>query len=87
MGSLGDVNEGTNNCCIYCRSPFRISRLKPGSQSFAITPPTCPKCGLVQPYKLRDPALSLHEEQRMLTDRIDILNRRLASLQGSLVRS
>ncbi len=70
--------------CLYCRVLFRNTKLPAGSQSFL--PPTCPKCGLVQPFASCEPPLSEQEERKLLSDRIDLLNRRLASLESPLFR-
>jgi hypothetical protein len=63
-----------------CSSPSQKTKLKSRSPLFAITPPICPKCGRVQPHRSHD--VSPQEEQKLLSDRIEILNQRLASLQS-----
>jgi hypothetical protein len=72
--------DWVHSACVYCRSPSQNAELK----SVSITPPTCPKCGLVQPSRSYEPPLSLQEERKLLSDRIELLDRRLASLQSPL---
>jgi hypothetical protein len=67
-----------HNTCLYCSSSFQ--KAKSRSPLFASTAPTCPKCGLVQPH--RSHVVSPQEEQKLLSDRIEILNQRLVSLQS-----
>lgn len=77
-----DMGKGriafVHKTCVYCSSPSQNTKSR--SPLFATTPPTCPRCGLVQPHRSRD--VSPQEEQKLLSERIEILNQRLASLQS-----
>jgi RNase P subunit RPR2 len=71
-----------HNTCAYCSSPSHNTKLKSAPRSFSMTRSTCPKCGRVRPYGSQEPAFSPQEEQKLLSERLDVLNRRLASLQN-----
>jgi hypothetical protein len=73
-----------HNTCVDCGSPVQRPKLKSGSgpRSFSMAVSICPKCQRVRSYRSQEPAFSPQEEQKLLSERLDVLNRRLASLQN-----
>jgi len=74
-------NDVLRETCEYCN--FQDRSLKSTRGSFPKKAPRCPKCGLVQPSRSQQLPFSLQEEQKRLSDRIDLLNQRLAALQSN----
>ena len=66
--------------CIYCNSQLRQSGPKSASP-FSTARAACPHCGRMQPSR----PLELQDEHKRLSERIDLLNRRLASLQNNSI--
>jgi hypothetical protein len=73
-----------HNTCVYCSSPSQNNKVKSAPPNFSMTGSRCPKCGHVRSYGSQEPAFSPQEEQKLLSERLDVLNRRLASLQNHL---
>jgi ssDNA-binding Zn-finger/Zn-ribbon topoisomerase 1 len=67
--------------CVDCGSPVQRPKLK-APRSFSMAVSTCPKCRRLRSYRPQELAFSPQEEQRLLSERLDVLNRRLASLKN-----